>query len=102
MAKNIRMSAKDYREEFDNLTVKRMALKARIAMRLLTLCNQYPNAPIGLKADKDSTIILAKSYNHSNAISSLSVDSQIHIIDTIEKHIASLHPHKQTKIDYNA
>lgn len=103
MAKHIRMSAKDYREEHDNLTVKIKALEARIVMRLLTLCKQNPDAPVARKADNangEGTIIYAKSFKTSTAISYLSLDTRLIFIAAIEKYLADKHPHKQTIIEY--
>lgn len=104
MSKHIRMSAKDYREEYDNLTVKINALEARIAMRLLTLCKQNPDAPVARKPDSttEGTIIYAKSFKTSTAISYIPLDTKLKFIETIEKYLVDKHPHKQTSIEFNS
>lgn len=100
-----RMSGKEYRKEHDNLTNKIILLQAEIADRLLKLCSQYPDAPVKktkyANIEKEVTIY-AKGFATKQAIDFLSLEHKIEFIETIENHIADLHPHKQLKIDFNS
>jgi hypothetical protein len=91
-----RMKAKDYQKELEDLTVKLGVIKARIQMRLLTLCKQHPDVIVGHMNDTD---IKANSIGNSSYISRMNVEDCIATIDKIEKYLEAQHPHKQTTIE---
>ena len=91
-----RMKAKDYQKELDDLTVKLGVIKAKIQMRLLTLCKQHPDVIVGHMNDTD---IKASSIANPNYISRMHIEDCIATIDKIEKYLEAQHPHKQTTIE---
>jgi hypothetical protein len=91
---NVRMTGKDYRNEYKYLIGKQDSLKAKVSARLLELCKQYPDAIITTMGDTD---IKAKSIiiQYINTIETV---SQIMCIERIEKWLADQSPVKQGKL----
>ena len=83
-----RKTAKDYRDELEDLITKKEALEARIIKRAKELCKEYPvvNFPNGIMSGDCVNIYL-------------SVDASLSIIEAIEADLANKHPPKQTKIE---
>jgi hypothetical protein len=93
----LRMKAKDYRKEYEDLIVQQGVIKARINMRLLTLCKQHPEAIVGHMNDTD---IKAKSIADAGYyISRMNIEDCIATIDRIEKWLESQSPVQQGKLD---
>lgn len=92
-----RLTSKDYKAELQDLNSREKRLKAATGKRLLELVNQYPDVDLptsragGLKA---------KDIAHPWIIEETNVQAVIEYIETIEKYIASKHPHKQTTIEF--
>lgn len=91
-----RSKASDYRRQLEELTMKLETVKARIDLRLLTLCKEHPDVIVGHLNDTD---IKASSIANPNYISRMSTEDCIDIIDKIEKYLEAQHPHKQTTIE---
>lgn len=97
---NVRLTAKDYRNQHKDLGDKLKALEARISKRLYDLCVENPQVPIGSVPDLEHTVIKAKTivnsmYGGNDYINSLPVETQLKYIETIEKYLADQHPHQQ-------
>jgi len=90
-------TGKDYRKELEDLDVKRRSLNAKVNARLLELATKYPDVELptsragGLKSSE-----IANKW----IIEDLKLNYAIEYIETIEKHLADLHPHKQVKIKF--
>ena len=95
-----KMTAKDYREEYNDLTVKLSSLDVKIAMRLLNLCKRFPEVPVARQADLNGTIIKAKSIANVGYINELSITARLKYIETIEFYNAEQQAIRQTKIDF--
>ena len=91
-----RSKASDYKKQLEELTLKLETVKARIDLRLLTLCKEHPDVIVGHLNDTD---IKASSIANPNYISRMSTEDCIDIIDKIEKYLEAQHPHKQTTIE---
>ena len=91
-----RMTAKDYKNELEDLTVKLGALKTRIQIRLLTLCKQHPDVIVGHMNDTD---IKAMSIANSSYISRMHIEDCIATIKTIEDWLHAQSPIQQGKLD---
>jgi ABC-type Zn uptake system ZnuABC Zn-binding protein ZnuA len=98
MAKEkLKKTGKDYRKELSDLDGKRRSLNAKVNARLLELVTKYPDVELptsragGLKANEIA---------HPWIIDELKLDYAIQYIETIEKYLADLHPHKQTTITF--
>ena len=92
-----RKSCSEYKKEYLDLLVRTEGLKTRIANRLVTLCNEHPDAEVGMV---ECTVIKAKGLN-SIYLLGLNVEAQLLYIDKIEKWLKEQHPHKQTTISYS-
>ncbi len=91
-----RSKASDYRRQLEELTMKLETVKARIDLRLLTLCKEHPDVIVGHLNDTD---IKASSIANPNYISRMRTEDCIDTIDRIEKYLEAQHPHKQTTIE---
>lgn len=91
-----RSKASDYRRQLEELTMKLETVKARIDLRLLTLCKEHPDVIVGHLNDTD---IKASSIANPNYICRMSTEDCINTIDKIEKYLEAQHPHKQTTIE---
>jgi len=84
---------------YKNLEDKISALKVRISERLLSLCKQFPDAPVKIIIDNNESItIRAKSIDDSKHIDSINTMEQIELIRAIEKYIYEINPVKQMSI----
>jgi hypothetical protein len=95
-----KITAKDYKKEYNSLLLDIATLKARIIERLHFLCKQNPDVPVARQADLNGTIIKAKSIGDLNYIHQLDIKAQLYYIETIENWIAEQNPVKQTKINF--
>lgn len=93
-----RMTAKDYKKEYEDLIVQQGVMKARIEMRLLTLCKQHPNVIVGHMNDTD---IKARSIANASYISRMHTEDCIATIDKIEKWLAEQSPARQGNLFEN-
>ena len=96
-----RPTARDYKEDMQDLLNKTEKLRQVVITRLYTLCASHPEVPIVQQGD---TEIKAKSLIGSNRskdyIKGLEFDVQIQHIATIEKWLADQHPHQQVNIKF--
>lgn len=98
---NTRKKAKDYRKEYSKAKKKLEATSARIKKRCIDLCERYPSVVcdnIGgfdITAKSFLTIITDMKeikYFHSPT------ERMLNVIQVIEKHIDSQHPHQQGEL----
>jgi hypothetical protein len=98
-------NAQDYKREMETLLNKIEKLQQLVVTRLYFLSANHPEAIIAQIGQGD-TNVKAKSLLGSNRskdyIKSLSFETQIKFIETIEKWLADKHPHVQLSIDYDA
>ena len=92
-----RMTAKDYKRELQDLQKQQKALKNRIIVRAKELIKENPDVMIHLSC-------FINSYKASQLMITNDIDVNVNdaliIIETIERHLADQHPHKQTTIDF--
>ena len=104
MATNKRMTAKDYRAEYNHLTTQLAVLGKQIERRFQLLCEQYPDVPLYKPLYKTFGFpgedVPAGAFIESNP-PRLDTEARINCIGVIEEYIASKHPHKQTTIDWS-
>jgi hypothetical protein len=101
-----RLTATDYRAEFNHQTTQLAGLKKRIELRFKTLCEQNPDVALysipDLSGKTLSTPVCAKEFIQNNKpVATLDTDAQITFIAIIEKHLADQHPHKQAEFTCN-
>jgi len=83
-----KMTAKDFRKEFQDITITLGYLQNKVELRLYTLCKRFPDVPLGRIPDLNGTPIKAKDIQDKEYISSLSTQAQLNFIEAIENHIA--------------
>ncbi len=93
-------TAANYRLDLMMLDIKIKALEARIADRLHTLCERFPDANIKILGSSDSTVIKASSIGSMIYISRIDTKERLEYIEAIEKWIEEQNPVKQTKIKF--
>jgi hypothetical protein len=96
----VKKTAQDYRKELKNLYEKIDALKVRIAERLHSLCERFPDADIGIQYGhfESATIMKAKTIGGMIFISRISIEERLEYIQAIEKWITEQNPVKQGKL----
>jgi hypothetical protein len=93
-----RLTAKDLRKEFQDLKMDLSGCEARIRRRAANLVKQFPDVQVGKYPVIDRYVpIYAKEYGN---FSDRTISDALHVIETIEKHLESLHPFKQSKIEF--
>lgn len=94
-----RLTAADLRGELQDLKMQYDGCEARIRRRAANLVKQFPDVQVGKYPVIDRYVpIYAKEYGN---FSDRTISDALHVIETIEKHLESLHPHKQTAIDFS-
>jgi len=88
-----RLTANDYRIELLDLRNKKEALEARIIKRAKEFIKQYPDVKITSYGIQTSI----KDYKNFEGYG---ICDALFIIETIEKHLANVHPFKQSKIEF--
>ena len=108
-----RLTAADLRGELQDLKMQYDGCEARIRRRAANLVKQFPDVQVGKypvwafnrpehKFDMDEmgirhVPIYAKDYK---SFDDRSISDALHVIEIIEKHLESLHPFKQSKIEF--
>lgn len=95
-----RLTAKDLRKEFQELKMDLSGCEARIRRRATNLAKQFPDVQIGSYPTSNTTRVpvYAKDYG---SFDDRSISDALHVIETIEKHLESLQPFKQTEFVCN-
>jgi chromosome segregation ATPase len=98
-----RKTAKDYRNELNELQRKEQALGNRIRTRALELCQQHPDIVVFKNYLGGSYSMTAERYakNLELEVISDSVETNLEVIKSIEAELAARHPHKQLEMDYD-
>ncbi len=86
-----RKTGKDLKKDYQDNIIGTNALVARIKNRATELCEKYPDAPIGYYGAVGREL---------EKLGYITTSTYIDIIIAIEKYLADLHPHKQTKITF--
>ena len=93
-----RLTAKDLRSELQDLKMQLDGCEARIRRRATNLVRQFPDVQVGSYPVIDRYVpIYAKDYK---SFDDRSISDALHVIEKIEEHLESLHPHKQSKIEF--
>jgi len=99
-----RKTADDYRRELHSLKLEEIAIQKRIRKRFLELCKLNPDVALYqiVDATNKNVPVLAGWFCDESPVRvpTLDVNAQLRYIETIEKHLASIHPHKQTTINF--
>lgn len=92
----------DYKNELTELQLKEVALENRINKRALELCKANPDIVVLKDCLGGSYSMTADRYakNLDMGIISVSVETSLEVIRSIETELAVRHPHKQTEIDF--
>ena len=90
-----RKSGEDLRKDYHSLLDKTKTMRARIIKRADELIAQYPNTLIQMQEGSDISMTTVREYQKQNKVS---VNDALNIIQAVEEHIASLHPHQQQKL----
>ena len=85
-----RKSGKELRKDYQNLLDKTKAMQKRFYKRSDELIRQYPDVRYG-----DMTVGLYQTHYKMTPTIAL------RIIELVEEHIASLHPHQQQDLPFN-
>jgi hypothetical protein len=94
----LRKTSRDYKEELQDLRAKEKALDARIRKRCTEMIVQYPNISMGfIGSNAREKEIVTGDYRQ---IDKYSIDTIFMLMEIIEAHLASEHPHKQTTIKF--
>lgn len=85
-----RKSGKEFRNDYNDLVLKKRALENRIIDRAIGLCQYHPDVILGKITD-------AKYFRtyHFEQPQSLTIEDYLKVIETIEKHLASQYPYQQ-------
>lgn len=86
-----RKTSKELKAELLELELKQIALRNRIIKRANGYIKKYPDVPMGGS-------YTLKDYG---TFEGYGITDALYIIEAVEKHNASLHPHQQTTIDYS-
>lgn len=94
-----RLTAKDLRNELQDLKMQLDGCEARIRRRANNLVKQHPDVQVGSYPTSNTTRVpvYAKDYGKFD---DRSISDALFIIETIEKHLESLFPHKQSTIEF--
>lgn len=93
-----RKNVNDWRKAWRNSIAKTQKIEEEITQRLIDLCIQHPDVPIGSKADAGQTIIKAKSIGSPIYIRGLDTSGKLLYIEIIEKYLVEQHPHQQGEL----
>jgi len=85
-----RKSGKEFRNDYNDLLLKKRALENRIIDRAINLCQDHPDIMIGKITDAK----FFRTY-HFEQPQSLTTEDYLKVIVNIEKHLASQHPYQQ-------
>jgi len=91
-----RLTANDYRIELLDLRNKKEALEARIIKRAKEFIKQYPDVQVISNGYRRVPACI-KDYG---TFEGYGVSDALLVIENIEKHLASIHPFKQSKIEF--
>jgi hypothetical protein len=92
----IRKTSRDYKEDLADLKARQKALEARIRNRCRELVNKYPDLSMGIIVNNTSEKeLLTGDYKHINTYEMSTI---FQLMEVVEAHLASMHPHKQTNI----
>lgn len=100
-----RMTAKDYKKEYEDLQVNLGVMEKRIQLRFLTLCKRHPDVVLYRINDITQKVldepvlsgVFASAYRQ---VARLDTNAMIKFIGIIEKYLADKHPHKQIEINF--
>lgn len=95
-----RLTAKDYKNEYENALVDLKVIRSRIVIRTITLCKQHPLIIINDNERIPITINARQFIELGYHLTDDVVENCLYAITEIEKELASRHPHKQSKIDF--
>jgi len=90
-------TGKELKKKYKSLNLKQEKLKIQIFNRLWNLSHQH----VGVMLDETYDITTSNVLKKYSMLGQLSNERTIDYIITIEKYLADLHPHKQTKINFN-
>ena len=90
----MRKTSRDYRKELNGFKKSVESTEAHVLSRLLTLIEKFPDATVMRKGYGEFKV---KNVSPS-WIESLSTDTQLDYIESIEEHTASLEPHYQVSM----
>jgi putative NIF3 family GTP cyclohydrolase 1 type 2 len=99
MAANKRKRSRDYRRELLDLKAEQKALEARIRIRALELCKEYPGVRIGEFCANDY-LRLEESLLDENIGEGINTTEALMVMEAIEKDLEAKHPHKQTAFQF--
>jgi len=95
-----RLTAIDYRNQLKDLKAKEKALQARIRNRCKEMVQQYPDISMGFidYANAPKKEVFTGSYKQFDRYD---MDTIFELMEIIEAHLASEHPHKQLNLYTN-
>ena len=95
-----RDNANELRKEYKSALSKLQAVQAHIRARAFDLMARYPEVMVGDLTAQDvyNTMVLYLDTHENNPDDTFVMDKFTLIIEVIEEHIASLHPHVQTTL----
>lgn len=99
-----RPTADDYRRELHSLKLQELSVQKHIRKRFLDLCKKNPDVVLYqvVDATNKNVPVLAGWFCDESPVrvARLDTNAQLRYIETIEKYLASIHPHKQTTITF--
>lgn len=98
-----RLSAQDYKKEYQDLKINLGVMEKRIQIRLLTLCKRHPDVPLYKNPSWSIVapdVVIKTGDITARGLAIYDTDKCLEFIETIERHLADQHPHKQTTIDF--
>jgi len=93
-----RLTAIDYRNQLKDLKAKEKTLQARIRNRCKEMVQQYPDVSMGVidYANAPKKEVFTKDYLRN--MDRHGMDTIFELMEIIEAHLASQHPHKQLNL----
>jgi hypothetical protein len=91
-------TAKDYRKDYDDLTVKFTSLANHVTERLVWLANQHPDAVI--KEYRDTKLKAGNTLTYRAYIDRMPLEEKIEYIRIIEKWLEDQNPVQQGTISF--
>ena len=99
-----RPTADDYRRELHSLKLQELSVEKHVRRRFLDLCKKNPDVALYQQVDatnKNVPVLAGWFCDDINIrVAILDTNAQLRYIEVIEKYLASIHPHKQTKIEF--
>jgi hypothetical protein len=99
-----RLTAKDYKKKFDDLSLEHKSLETKLTSRLIELAKMYPNAyPLqkaNLELEPTSLGEQILEMELRNNLRSRPLPVKLSYLEAIEKWLEEQHPHKQLKINF--